>query len=314
MAKKDSKGRKDTRGSGSGEDGTRSTSRAAESAPAVREVLRVPVGERISLSSYDASATPGGATAPRSKSDGLAAITRMAEPLANLQERLWAASTAGDHRRVLLVLQGMDTSGKGGTVKHVIGLFNPVGCRVHGFKAPTPEEQQHDFLWRVRRRLPQHGEIGVFDRSHYEDVLVGRVRELAPRAEIESRYGRINDFERALADDGMTLVKCFLHISFEEQRLRLLRRLANPRKHWKFSPSDIDDRALWPAYQEAYEIALERCSSDAAPWYVIPADRKWYRNWAISRLLLEHLTALDPQYPQPDFDVEACRKRLQEEG
>ncbi|KAA0909499.1 PPK2 family polyphosphate kinase [Streptomyces apricus] len=280
----------------------------------MRDLLRVPVGERVSLSSYDTSATPGGSAAPRSKTDGLAAITRMAEPLANLQERLWAASTAGDRRRILLVLQGMDTSGKGGTVKHVIRLFNPAGCRVQAFKAPTPEERQHDFLWRVRRRLPQHGEIGVFDRSHYEDVLVARVRELAPRAEIESRYGRINDFERALADDGLTLVKCFLHISFEEQRLRLLRRLADPRKHWKFSPSDIDDRALWPAYQEAYEIALERCSSDAAPWYVIPADRKWYRNWAISRLLLEHLTALDPQYPQPDFDVEACRKRLQEEG
>ncbi|MGN9820942.1 PPK2 family polyphosphate kinase [Streptomyces sp. SD11] len=314
MAKKDSKGRKDTRGSGSGEDGPGGAQRAAESAPAVRDVLRVPVGERISLSSYDASATPGGATAPRSKSDGLAAITRMAEPLGGLQERLWAASTAGDHRRVLLVLQGMDTSGKGGTVKHVIGLFNPAGCRVRGFKAPTPEEQEHDFLWRIRRQLPLHGELGIFDRSYYEDVLVGRVRELAPRAEIESRYDRINDFERALADDGTTVIKCFLHISFEEQRLRLLRRLANPDKHWKFSPSDIDDRALWPAYQEAYEIALERCSTDAAPWYLIPADRKWYRNWAISRLLLEHLTALDPQYPQPDFDVEACRKRLQEEG
>ncbi|MFE1800491.1 PPK2 family polyphosphate kinase [Streptomyces sp. NPDC059517] len=320
MAKKDSKGRKGTKDSGSGEagrdtkDGGAGAHRAGESAVAVRDALRLPVGERISLSSYDASATPGGATAPRSKSDGLAAITRMAEPLAGLQERLWAASTAGDHRRVLLVLQGMDTSGKGGTVKHVIGLFNPVGCRVRGFKAPTPEELEHDFLWRIRRQLPHHGELGIFDRSYYEDVLVGRVRELAPRTEIESRYDRINDFERALADDGTTVVKCFLHISFEEQRLRLLRRLANPDKHWKFSPSDIDDRALWPAYQEAYEIALERCSTDTAPWYLIPADRKWYRNWAISRLLLEHLTALDPQYPQPDFDVEACRKRLQEEG
>ncbi|MFJ2257154.1 PPK2 family polyphosphate kinase [Streptomyces sp. NPDC087844] len=323
MAKKDSKGRKDTKGSGSAEDergakdakgGRTGAQRAEESAVAMRDALRVPVGERISLSSYDASATPGGATAPRSKADGRAARTRMAEPLAGLQERLWAASTAGDHRRVLLVLQGMDTSGKGGTVKHVIGLFNPVGCRVRGFKAPTPEELEHDFLWRIRRQLPLHGELGIFDRSYYEDVLVGRVRELAPRTEIESRYDRINDFERALADDGTTIVKCFLHISFEEQRLRLLRRLADPDKHWKFSPSDIDDRTLWPAYQEAYEIALERCSSDAAPWYLIPADRKWYRNWAISRLLLEHLTALDPQYPKPDIDVEACRKRLREEG
>ncbi|MFS8197346.1 PPK2 family polyphosphate kinase [Streptomyces sp. CWNU-52B] len=299
MAKKDGKGKKH---------------RAEAGDTAVGDLLRLPVGERIDLSSYDTSATPGGAKAPRSKSDGLAAVTRMAAPLAGLQERLWAASTAGDHRRILLILQGMDTSGKGGTVKHVVGLFNPVGCRVEGFKAPTPEELEHDFLWRVRRRLPHRGELGVFDRSHYEDVLVGRVRELAPRAEIESRYGRINEFEHALGDDGLTVVKCFLHISYEEQRLRLLRRLADPHKHWKFSPSDIDERALWPAYQEAYETALERCATDTAPWYLIPADRKWYRNWAISRLLLEHLSAMDPQYPVPGFDVRACRERLQAES
>ncbi|MEU9186726.1 PPK2 family polyphosphate kinase [Streptomyces sp. NPDC048484] len=280
----------------------------------MRDLLRVPVGARVSLSSYDASATPGGATAPRSKTDGLEAVARMGVPLAGLQERLWAASTAGDRRRVLLVLQGMDTSGKGGTVKHVASLFNPVGCRVRPFTAPTPEELEHDFLWRVRKRLPHHGELGIFDRSHYEDVLIGRVRELAPRSEIESRYDRINEFERSLTDDGVTVVKCFLHISYEEQRRRLLRRLANPRKLWKFSPADIEERALWPAYQEAYEIALERCATDAAPWYLVPADRKWYRNWAISRLLLEHLKAMDPQYPEPDFDVEACRRRLQEEG
>ncbi|WP_260334674.1 PPK2 family polyphosphate kinase [Streptomyces beigongshangae] len=280
----------------------------------MRDLLRVPVGERVALSSYDASATPGGALAPRSKTDGREAVARMSEPLADLQERLWAASTAGDHRRILLVLQGMDTSGKGGTVKHVVGLFNPVGCRVRAFRAPTPRELRHDFLWRAGKRLPRAGEFGIFDRSYYEDVLIGRVRALAPPAEIESRYGRINDFERSLADDGVTVVKCFLHISYEEQRRRLLRRLADPRKHWKFSPADIDDRALWPAYQEAYETVLERCGTDAAPWYLVPADRKWYRDWAISRLLLEHLKTMDPQYPKPDFDVEACRERLQEEG
>ena len=280
---------------------------------AVRDLLRVPVGERVDLSSYDASATPGGALAPRSRTDGLEAIARMGAPLAGLQERLWAASTVGDDRRILLVLQGMDTSGKGGTVKHVVGLFDPAGCRVRAFRAPTRRELEHDFLWRAEKRLPRPGQIGVFDRSYYEDVLVGRVRGLAPPAEIESRYGRIDGFERSIADDGVTVVKCFLHLSYEEQRRRLLRRLADPRKHWKFSPADIDDRALWPAYQRAYETALERCATDAAPWYLVPADRKWYRNWAISRLLLEHLKALDPQYPKADFDVEACRERLQGE-
>ncbi|MGW3985225.1 PPK2 family polyphosphate kinase, partial [Streptomyces mirabilis] len=232
------------------------------------------------------------------------------ERLADLQERLWAASTAGDRRRVLLILQGMDTSGKGGTVKHVIGHFNPAGCRIRGFKAPTAEERAHSFLWRIRRALPEPGEIGIFDRSHYEDVLIARVRELAPHKEIAHRYGKINRFEKSLADDGVTVVKCFLHISYDQQRRRLLQRLDNPDKHWKFSPDDIDDRQLWPAYQKAYEIALERCSTPEAPWFLVPADRKWYRNWAISTLLLEHLETLAPQYPKADFDVAEARQRL----
>ncbi|WP_369252673.1 PPK2 family polyphosphate kinase [Streptomyces sp. R41] len=279
-------------------------------APArLRELLRIPDGQGVDLSSYDASATPAG---PGDKAAGLAATARMGEHLTDLQERLWAASTAGDRRRLLLVLQGMDTSGKGGTVKHVIGLFNPSGCRIRSFKAPTPEERKHSFLWRIRRALPEPGEIGIFDRSHYEDVLIARVRELAPRKEIAHRYGEINRFEQSLADDGVTVVKCFLHISYEQQLRRLLARLDNPDKHWKFSADDIDDRALWPAYQKAYEIALERCSTPRAPWYLIPADRKWYRNWAVSKLLLEHLEALDPQYPKADFDVEESRKRLLE--
>ncbi|MDX6364705.1 MAG: hypothetical protein QOC85_3715 [Streptomyces sp.] len=271
----------------------------------VGRLLRVPEGARVDLASYDAEGTPGG---PAHKAAGLEATARLGERLAGLQERLWAGATAGDPRRILLVLQGMDTSGKGGTVKHVIGPLNPSGCRIRSFKAPTQQERKHSFLWRIRRALPQPGEIGIFDRSHYEDVLIGRVRELAPPAEIEARYGQINDFEKALADDGVTVIKCFLHISYEQQRRRLLERLDNPDKHWKFNPGDIDERALWPAYQEAYELALERCS--VTPWYVVPADRKWYRNWAISKLLLEHLEALDPQYPKGDFDVTECRNRL----
>ncbi|GHD02942.1 polyphosphate--nucleotide phosphotransferase [Streptomyces violarus] len=273
----------------------------------LRERLRLPGGEPLDLSRHDAAATPGG---PDGKTAGRAATARIGERLAALQERLWAASTAGDRRRVLLVLQGMDTSGKGGTVKHVIGLLNPSGCRITPFKAPTAEERAHPFLWRVEKALPLPGELGIFDRSHYEDVLIARVRGLAPATEINRRYEQINRFEKSLADTGTTLIKCFLHISYEEQRRRLLKRLDEPEKHWKFAASDIDDRALWPAYQEAYEIAMERCGTSYAPWYLVPADRKWYRNWAVSTLLLEHLEELDPRYPEADFDVAEFRKRL----
>ena len=292
-----------------------SKSRAAKGARgggdlALRELLRIPGGKPVDLAAHDARETPAG---PRDKHAGLAAMDELAKPLADLQERLWAASTAGDRRRVLLVLQGMDTSGKGGTVKHVIGLFNPSGCRIQAFKAPTPKELGHPFLWRIKRALPQAGELGIFDRSHYEDVLIARVRSLAPPTEIERRYDEINRFEKSLADDGVTVVKCFLHISYGEQRDRLLKRLDRPDKHWKFNVADIDDRALWPAYQQAYETVLERCSTPHAPWYLVPADRKWYRNWAVSRLLLEHLAELDPRYPAADFDVADARRRLLEQ-
>ncbi|MFD9335151.1 PPK2 family polyphosphate kinase [Streptomyces sp. NPDC060028] len=296
MAKKEQRGEKAARGAG----------KSGRDTP-LGPLLRVPAGERVDLAALRPSATPAG---PRDKAAGVAATARMAEPLASLQERLYAASTAGGRRRVLLVLQGMDTSGKGGTVKHVIGLFNPSGCRIKAFKAPTPEERNHPFLWRVMKALPQPGEIGIFDRSHYEDVLIARVRELVPRHQLDRRYSEINRFENSLADDGVTVLKVFLHISREEQRERLLERLDDPDKHWKFNPGDIDERAAWPAYQEAYELALERCSTEVAPWYVVPADRKWYRNWAISKLLLEHLEAIDPQYPKGDFDVGECRTRL----
>ncbi|KUN22063.1 phosphate--nucleotide phosphotransferase [Streptomyces antibioticus] len=283
-------------------------SKKAKKEPSLGELLRVPDGgKRVDLGSYDARATPG---APKDKKAALTDMEQMGERLAELQERLWAASTAGDRRRVLLILQGMDTSGKGGTVKHVIGLLNPSGCRIKAFKAPTPAELKHPFLWRIRQALPAPGEIGIFDRSHYEDVLIARVRGLAPRSELTRRYARINRFEQSLTGNDVTVIKCFLHLSYDEQRARLLERLDRPDKHWKFNPGDIDERELWPAYQEAYELALRRCATPRAPWYLIPADRKWYRNWAVSRLLLEHLEALDPQYPKADFDVEACRKRL----
>ncbi|MFJ3877481.1 PPK2 family polyphosphate kinase [Streptomyces sp. NPDC090077] len=301
MAKKDKHGERGTNGDGGAE------AVREDPGPALAPLLRVAPGERVGLASLDTSATPGG---PSGKAAGIEDAARTAAPLASLQERLYAASTAGDRRRVLLVLQGMDTSGKGGTVKHVAGRLNPSGCRIRAFKAPTREERAHSFLWRIEKALPRPGEIGVFDRSHYEDVLVARVRELVPADRVERRYAQINAFEKALADDGVTLVKVFLHIGREEQRERLLARLDDPDKHWKFSTGDIEDRALWPAYREAYELALERCSTEAAPWYVVPADRKWYRNWAVGRLLLEHLEAIGPAYPPGDFDVEECRARL----
>jgi PPK2 family polyphosphate:nucleotide phosphotransferase len=214
---------------------------------------------------------------------------------------------------VLLVLQGMDTSGKGGVVRHVVGAVQPQGVAVTSFKRPTPEELKHGFLWRVRRAVPGPGMLGVFDRSHYEDVLVGRVRELATPAVIERRYREIVRFESQLADDGVTVVKVFLHLSPWEQKQRLLARLDDSAKRWKFDPSDLDDRELWPAYQRAYETVLERTSTDAAPWYVVPADRKWYRNWAVGRLLLETLLELDPRLPEPTYDVAEQRDRLIEE-
>ncbi|MQY15550.1 Polyphosphate:AMP/ADP phosphotransferase [Streptomyces sp. RB5] len=280
---------------------------AKSEATDLRELLRVPPGGPLDLGTYDPRATPAG---PRNKAAGRAAVTALGPELAGLQERLFAAATAGDRRRLLLVLQGMDTSGKGGTVKHVVKLFDPSGCRIRSFKSPTDEERRHHFLWRIGKQLPQSGEIGVFDRSHYEDVLVVRVRGLVPREVWSRRYDEINRFEESLAADGVTLVKCFLHISREEQRRRLLARLDNPAKRWKFDPVDIDERRYWAAYREAYAEALALCNPDHAPWYIVPGDRKWYRDWAVSRLLLEHLTELDPRYPPPSYDVDGCRARL----
>ncbi|CAG6397314.1 polyphosphate kinase 2 family protein [Streptomyces cocklensis] len=272
----------------------------------LRSLLRVPQGG-VSLVDYDTRATPGG---PGGKAAALAEMAQVRARLAELQERLFAQSTAGDPRCLLLVLQGMDTSGKGGTVKHVAAGLNPTGVRVTAFKAPTAEESQHPFLWRIRKALPTPGEIGVFDRSHYEDVLIARVRDLVPRATWGRRYGVINRFEQSLADDGVTVVKVFLHIGYEQQRERLVARLDNPAKHWKFNEGDIAERALWPAYQQAYEAALDRCSTDSAPWYLVPADRKWYRNWAVAKLLLEHLELIGPEFPKADFDVAASRAAL----
>ncbi len=271
-------------------------------ARSLRNALRVPDGT-VDLDALDPRATP---LAPGGKRKTAAAMGDEGAELARLQEALYAAGG----RRVLVVLQGMDTSGKGGVIEHVIGLVNPQGVHIHSFKQPTDQELRHHFLWRVRRALPEPGMIGIFDRSHYEDVLIVRVHGLAPPEVLEKRYGEIARFEAGLVDQGYALVKCFLHLSYDEQRERLLARLADPDKHWKFNEGDLAERTRWADYQQAYRIALERCSTDAAPWYAVPADRKWYRNWAIGRLLLETVRDLDPQFPRPALDVEALTKAL----
>ncbi|HEY3199609.1 MAG TPA: polyphosphate kinase 2 family protein [Actinomycetes bacterium] len=272
----------------------------------VSELLRVPAGE-VDLSSHDTRATPGFSG---SKSAGKAALAEVGSRLSDLQEKLYASGVKGDRRSVLLVLQGMDSSGKGGTVRHVIGQVDPQGCAVTAFKAPTAEELAHDFLWRVRRQLPGPGILGVFDRSHYEDVLIVRVHELVPRATWARRYSTINRFEAGLAERGIQVIKVFLHISKEEQRQRLIARLDDPTKHWKFNPHDIDERAWWEEYEAAYEAVLTRCNAETAPWYVVPADRKWYRNWAVAQLLVEHLKDMRLEWPKADFDVAEQRSRL----
>ncbi|RKW71528.1 PPK2 family polyphosphate kinase [Galactobacter caseinivorans] len=245
---------------------------------------------------------------------GQAALAAGVPALSELQERLFAASQGGDKRRVLLVLQAMDTAGKGGIVRHVVGAVDPQGVEHVAFKAPTAQEQKHDFLWRIRRHVPGPGKIGVFDRSHYEDVLVHRVRELSPLAEVEKRYGAIVDFEKELAQEGITVIKVMLHISREEQGARLAERLERPDKFWKYNPSDLDDREYWDQYQDAYRIAMDKTSTLAAPWYVVPADRKWYARLAVQTLLTQALAGIDPQWPAADFDVEAEKKRLVDLG
>jgi PPK2 family polyphosphate:nucleotide phosphotransferase len=247
------------------------------------------------------------------KSDGKSALFAMGDELSDLQEQLFAEGVAGARRRVLLVLQGMDTSGKGGVLRHTVGLVDPQGVKITSFKRPTEEERRHPFLWRIRRALPQPGYIGVFDRSHYEDVLIARVRGLVTPRTVKSRYRQINAFEAELAENGVTLVKCMLHISAEEQRARLLARLDDPTKHWKFNPDDVDERWRWPDYRKAYELALEHTNTAVAPWHVIPSDRKWYRNLAIGQLLLQTLRGLSLRWPEADFDVAEQKRRLLDE-
>jgi PPK2 family polyphosphate:nucleotide phosphotransferase len=271
----------------------------------IADLLRA--GPGIDLPAIDTSATPG---FQGDKAAGQAKLAEGAAELATLQEQLFAASRFGDTRSVLLVLQAMDTAGKGGIVKHVMGSVDPQGIAFASFKAPTDEEKAHDFLWRIRPRVPGPGMIGVFDRSHYEDVLIHRVRGFSTPEVIEERYGLITAFEDALRAAGTTIVKVMLHISKDEQKARLQERLERPDKHWKYNPGDVDERQHWDAYMDAYRIAIERTSTDDAPWYVVPADRKWYARLAVQQLLLDALRGIDPQWPAADYDVEGEKKRL----
>lgn len=281
--------------------------KSVDLAAKITEKLRVTPG--FGLASFDASSTPG---FKGDKAEAAEVLADSDAEIDDLQERLYANGKDGDGPSVLLVVQGMDTSGKGGIMRHVVGSVDPQGVSLRSFKSPTAEEKKHPFLWRIRKGLPEPGMIAVFDRSHYEDVLIVRVHGWADAAEIERRYGAINDFEQRLVDDGVRVVKCMLHISPEEQKERLLARLDDPEKYYKYNPGDLDERALWSDYQEAYETALARCG-EAAPWYVVPSDRKWYRNLAVGALLLDALRDLDPQWPPADFDVDAERARLVDE-
>lgn len=269
----------------------------------IRDLLRAePRDGRVRLVEWDPAATPGLKRPKKVVTD----LKKHHLELFNLQERLYA-----EHRRsLLIVLQGMDSSGKDGTVTHVIGNLNPQGVQIAAFKAPTPEEKRHGFLWRIRKRLPGQGEIGIFNRSHYEDVLVARVHALADPAIIERRYDTINQFEHKLVRGGTKVIKFCLHISYDEQRSRFMERLEDPNKRWKFNENDINERAYWDDYQSAYSIAITRCSTPWAPWYIVPANDKDYRNWAVSRILIETLEEINPQYPQPKLDIPRLMKRL----
>jgi PPK2 family polyphosphate:nucleotide phosphotransferase len=248
----------------------------------------------LRLRDIDPSATPD---APGNKEKTEAATAKLGEELADLQQRLYAEGT----RSLLIVLQAMDTGGKDGTVKSIFHSVNPAGVRIAAFKEPTAPELAHDYLWRVHAQTPGRGETVIFNRSHYESVLIERVHELVPKKTWKARYAQIKAFEKLLAANGTTIVKFFLHISQAEQRERLLARLDDPTKQWKFNAGDLAERKLWDDYTAAYEDAINKTSTDAAPWHVVPADRKWYRNYVVHRVLVDTLNAMDPRYPEPDL-------------
>ncbi|WP_394939220.1 polyphosphate kinase 2 family protein [Psychromicrobium sp. YIM B11713] len=265
------------------------------------------VGQDFQLDRVESSAAPGFSGKKR---DAEQLLADRARRLGVLQEQLFAESKFGAEKSVLLVLQAMDTAGKGGIVSHVVGSVDPQGVQLHAFKAPTDEEKSHDFLWRIQKEVPRHGMLGVFDRSHYEDVLIHRVHGWADEAELTRRYAAINDFEAGLNEAGTKIVKVMLQISPETQKERLSARLADPIKHWKYSPGDLTERAFWPQYMEAYQKAFEQTSTETAPWYVVPADKKWYARLAVQELLIDAFESMKLDWPKGDFDLATEKKRL----
>ncbi len=262
-------------------------------------------GEGFSLAAVDPNSTPGYSG---NKDDGKLLLAEMDDELSELQEKLFAESRFGGTKRVLLILQAMDTAGKGGIVSHVMASMNPQGVQFKAFKAPTDEEKSYDFLWRIEKEVPAAGMVGVFDRSHYEDVLIHRVHGWASPDEIKRRYVAINEFEARLTDSRTKVVKVMLHISGDEQKERLLARLDNPAKHWKYSHGDLDERAFWDDYMSAYQAAIDETSTPDAPWHIVPANKKWYARIAVQQLLLGALSGMNLKWPKAEFDVATERE------
>ena len=262
----------------------------------MKQPLSPPPHAKIKLANFDPRYVDGDWT----KEPAAVQVEENVAASAELAHRLYAEN----RRALLLILQGMDTSGKDGTIRKVMTGVNPQSFRITSFKQPTAEELGHDFLWRIHQPTPRHGQIGIFNRSQYEDVLIVRVHQLAPKREWTRRYDQINEFERLLADSGTTVIKCFLHISKDEQRARLQARLDDPTKRWKFNAGDLDERKLWNDYQRAYEDAISKCNTPYARWHIVPANRKWYRNLVVSTLVRQALEKLDPQFPKPAEGLE----------
>lgn len=266
--------------------------------------FRVAPGKRVDLERLDADWKPE--SLDRDQAEDRTA--ELVERLRDLQHLMYAQ----DRHSLLIVLQGRDAAGKDGTIRKVFGPMNPQGCRVTSFKVPTAEELEHDFLWRCHKATPRRGDVAIFNRSHYEDVLVVRVRGLVPKSVWRARYEHINAFERLLADSGTTILKFFLHIDREEQLERFGKRIENPKKNWKISDADYSERPLWDDYTAAYEEAFRRCSTDHAPWFVIPANRKWARNLAIAEITVEALEKLKMRFPKPQVDMDEIRRKYHE--
>ncbi len=257
--------------------------------------FRVPHGKPLSLADYDPEDTDG----IGDKSIAKSLLEADVKQLDKLQYLLYAEN----RRSLLIVLQGMDAAGKDGTIRHVMRGVNPQGTQVTSFKKPSAEEMDHDYLWRIHEAVPRRGNIGIFNRSHYEDVLVVRVHDLVPESVWSKRYEQINRFERNLAENDVIILKFYLHISKEQQKRRFQKRLEDPKRHWKISEADFAERKYWPDYIEAFETALSRCSTEWAPWFIIPSDHKWFRNVAVSRIIVETLEALEMKLPAPSVDV-----------